>query len=87
MKLASLKGPTRDGTLVVVNRDLTRAVKEGIFGLNATVSWPKEEWGLDPSALEHRLVQVMAAVLAGGSVDLDQQPRSSRRLARSRAGG
>jgi fumarylacetoacetate (FAA) hydrolase len=26
MKLASLKGPTRDGTLVVVNRDLTRAV-------------------------------------------------------------
>jgi predicted TIM-barrel fold metal-dependent hydrolase len=23
----------------------------GIFGLNATVSWPKEEWGLNPSAL------------------------------------
>jgi predicted TIM-barrel fold metal-dependent hydrolase len=23
----------------------------GIVGLNATVSWPKEEWGLDPSAL------------------------------------
>jgi len=23
----------------------------GILGLNATVSWPKEEWGLDPSAL------------------------------------
>src|SRR5260221_499557 len=27
MKLASLKGPTRDGTLVVVTRDLKRAVK------------------------------------------------------------
>ena len=25
--------------------------KFGIFGLNATVSWPKEEWGLNPSAL------------------------------------
>ena len=23
----------------------------GIFGLNATVSWPKEEWGLNPSTL------------------------------------
>jgi predicted TIM-barrel fold metal-dependent hydrolase len=23
----------------------------GIFGLNATVSWPKEEWGMNPSAL------------------------------------
>ena len=23
----------------------------GVFGLNATVSWPKEEWGLNPSAL------------------------------------
>ena len=27
MKLASFKGPTRDGTLVVVDRDLARAVK------------------------------------------------------------
>ncbi len=26
MKLASLKGPTRDGTLVLVGRDLSRAV-------------------------------------------------------------
>jgi predicted TIM-barrel fold metal-dependent hydrolase len=23
----------------------------GVFGLNATVSWPKEEWGMNPSAL------------------------------------
>jgi predicted TIM-barrel fold metal-dependent hydrolase len=23
----------------------------GIFGLNATVTWPKEEWGMNPSAL------------------------------------
>ena len=29
----------------------------GIFGLNATVSWPKEEWGMNPSALSRRCVQ------------------------------
>ena len=29
----------------------SRAEVVGIVGLNATVSWPKEEWGLDPSAL------------------------------------
>ena len=23
----------------------------GVMGLNSTVSWPKEEWGRDPSAL------------------------------------
>ena len=29
MTLASLTGPGRDGTLCVVNRDMTRAVKAG----------------------------------------------------------
>ena len=23
----------------------------GVMGINATVSWPKEEWGFNPSAL------------------------------------
>ena len=42
MKLASLKGPTRDGTLVVVNRDLTRAVKAGaiaVFSFSEKAAW------------------------------------------------
>ena len=42
MKLASLKGPTRDGTLVVVNRDLTRAVKAD--GVVATLQFALERW-------------------------------------------
>ena len=42
MKLASLKGPTRDGTLVVVNRDLTRAVRAD--GIAATLQDALENW-------------------------------------------
>jgi len=42
VKLASLKGPTRDGTLVVVSRDLTRAVKAD--GVAATMQFALERW-------------------------------------------
>ncbi len=42
MKLASLKGPTRDGTLVVVNRDLTRAVAAS--GIARTMQQALERW-------------------------------------------
>jgi fumarylacetoacetate (FAA) hydrolase len=42
MKLASLKGPTRDGTLVVVNRDLTRAVRAGAMA--PTMQHALENW-------------------------------------------
>ncbi len=42
MKLASLKGPTRDGTLVVVNRDLTRAVDAS--GISPTMQHALEHW-------------------------------------------
>src|SRR5260221_56031 len=42
MKLASLKGPTRDGTLVVVTRDLKRAVKGA--GAAATMQQALEQW-------------------------------------------
>lgn len=60
MKLASLKGPGRDGTLVVVNRDLTRAVKtEGIV---ATMQAALEGW----DRLVGRLRDVSAALEAGG---------------------
>ncbi len=46
MKLASIKGPTRDGTLCVVSRDLARAVKvDGIAPTlqHALESWPQVE--------------------------------------------
>jgi fumarylacetoacetate (FAA) hydrolase len=42
MKLASLKGPTRDGTLLIVNRDLTRAVKAE--GIAPTMQHALENW-------------------------------------------
>jgi fumarylacetoacetate (FAA) hydrolase len=42
MKLASLKGPGRDGTLCVVNRDLSRAVK--VDGIAPTMQAALESW-------------------------------------------
>jgi fumarylacetoacetate (FAA) hydrolase len=60
MKLASLKGPTRDGTLVIVNRDLTRAVRAG--GVAPTMQHALEHW----DSLGPRL-QDAAASLEGGN--------------------
>lgn len=42
MKLASLKGPSRDGTLILVNSDLTRAVKAD--GIAPTMQHALENW-------------------------------------------
>ena len=42
MKLASLKGPSRDGTLCVVSRDLARAVK--VDGIAPTMQQALEAW-------------------------------------------
>jgi len=42
MKLASLKGPTRDGTLVVVSPDLARAVK--VESIAPTMQYALEHW-------------------------------------------
>ena len=42
MKLASLKGPTRDGTLVVVSPDLARAVK--VDAIAPTMQYAIENW-------------------------------------------
>jgi fumarylacetoacetate (FAA) hydrolase len=42
VKLASLKGPTRDGTLAVVDRELKRAVKAD--GVAATMQYALERW-------------------------------------------
>jgi fumarylacetoacetate (FAA) hydrolase len=42
MKLASLKGPTRDGTLLLVNPSLTRAVEAS--GIAPTMQYALEHW-------------------------------------------
>ena len=42
MKLASLKGPGRDGTLCVVSRDLARAAK--VDGIAPTLQQALENW-------------------------------------------
>jgi fumarylacetoacetate (FAA) hydrolase len=59
MKLASLKGPTRDGTLIVVNRDLTRAVPAA--GLAPTMQYALEHW----DAVEPRLRDVARSLESG----------------------
>lgn len=59
MKLASLKGPTRDGTLCLVDRDLDRAVE--VKAIAPTLQHALENW----STLESRLRDV-AASLDGG---------------------
>jgi len=60
MKLASLKGPTRDGTLVVVDRKLARAVKAD--GVVPTMQQAIEGW----DAVAPRLRDVAAALEDGG---------------------
>ncbi|HYC37453.1 MAG TPA: fumarylacetoacetate hydrolase family protein [Usitatibacter sp.] len=59
MKLASLKGPSRDGALLVVNRDMTRAVRAE--GIAATMQYALENW----ESVEPRLRDVSAALEAG----------------------
>ncbi len=59
MKLASLKGPGRDGTLVVVNADLTRAL--AVPGVSATLQHALENW----RSLEDRLREIAARLAAG----------------------
>ncbi|MGZ5080121.1 MAG: fumarylacetoacetate hydrolase family protein [Usitatibacter sp.] len=59
MKLASLKGPTRDGTLLVVDRDLARAMKAGAIA--PTMQYAIENW----EGVEARLSD-LAKSLEGG---------------------
>lgn len=59
MKLASLKGPTRDGTLAVVNRDLTRAVKASAVA--ATMQHALEHW----DAVASKLADLAESLEAG----------------------
>ena len=68
MKLASLKEGGRDGTLIVVNRDLTRAVK--VPGIAHTMQAAMDEWAEKSPQLE----EVYANLQQGevdGSFELD----------------
>jgi fumarylacetoacetate (FAA) hydrolase len=59
MKLASLKGPTRDGTLVIVNSALTRALRAE--GIAATMQYALERW----AALEPKLRDAAQSLESG----------------------
>jgi fumarylacetoacetate (FAA) hydrolase len=77
MKLASRKGPGRDGTLLIVNRDLTRAVKAE--GIAATMQEALENWDAVVGRLRDRAKSLEAGeerhaidfqqALAKGEVD------------------
>jgi len=68
MKLASLKEGGRDGTLVVVNRDLTRAVKA--VGIAPTLQAALDDWHRIAPRL-NALSEDLAAGKAEGAFDLD----------------
>ena len=59
MKLGSLKGPTRDGTLVLVNSNLSRAVKAD--GIAPTMQHALEHW----DAIYRQLIDVAEGLECG----------------------
>ena len=61
MKLASLKGPTRDGTLLLVNASLTHAV--AVADIAPTMQYALENW----HALERKLLDEFEAIDCGSS--------------------
>jgi fumarylacetoacetate (FAA) hydrolase len=68
MKLASLKEGGRDGTLIVVNRDLTRAVRA--TGIAATLQLALESWSSAAPRL-NALFEGLQAGKAAEAFDLD----------------
>ena len=68
MKLATLREGGRDGTLLVVSRDLSRAVRAD--GLAATLQWALENWSDVAGALAE-LSSALNDNRAEGSFDLD----------------
>ena len=69
MKLASLKGPTRDGTLLLVNESLTHAV--AVADIAPTLQYALEHW----HAVERALLDEFEAIDCGSSrpiVDFQQ---------------
>jgi fumarylacetoacetate (FAA) hydrolase len=75
MKLASLKGPGRDGTLCVVDKALARAVK--VAGIAATLQQALEHW----EEVAPRLADAAKALEAGAdrhAFDFQQALRENR---------
>jgi len=68
MKLGSLKAGGRDGTLIVVSRDLERAVKAD--GIAATLQGALDDWSNTAPRL-NALYQELNAGTAAGAFDLD----------------
>ena len=69
MKLGSLKEGGRDGTLIVVSRDLTRAVRAS--GIAETLQRALEDWSNAAPRL-NALSDALNAGDAEGAFDLDQ---------------
>ena len=70
MKLGSLKEGGRDGTLIVVSRDLTRAVRAD--GIAPTLQQALEDWSNAAPRL-NALSEALNAGTAEGAFDLDMQ--------------
>ena len=70
MKLGSLKEGGRDGTLVVVSRDLARAVRAG--GIAATLQQALDDWQHAAPRLV-ALAQALEAGQAAGAFELEMQ--------------
>ncbi len=70
MKLGSLKEGGRDGTLIVVSRDLTRAVRAD--GIAPTLQRALEDWSNVAPRL-NALSEALNAGTADGTFDLDMQ--------------
>ena len=69
MKLGSLKAGGRDGTLIVVSRDLKRAVKAD--GIAATLQAALDDWSTTAPRL-NALYEALNAGHADGAFDLDE---------------
>jgi fumarylacetoacetate (FAA) hydrolase len=74
MKLGSLKAGGRDGTLIVVSRDLTRAVKAD--GIAATLQAALEDWSNAAPRL-NALYDALNEGKADGALDLDETALAS----------
>ncbi|GAB3030318.1 fumarylacetoacetate hydrolase family protein [Oleiagrimonas citrea] len=74
MKLGSLKAGGRDGTLIVVSRDLTRAVKAD--GIAATLQAALEDWSNAAPRL-NALYDALNEDKADGAFDLDETALAS----------
>lgn len=71
MKLATLKEGKRDGTLIVVNRGLTRAVRAD--GIAPTLQAALDDWGAAAPRLASLYEELMAARAEGSfNLDIDQ---------------